>query len=91
LRLRRSLDTSLKAKRAEHLSLIRAKLEEVENTENIFTGGFSGELNPETIVSQIEMMAQQDRYVLQPKVMEVEKNLRKRYEQELEKLRPEDI
>jgi len=91
LRLRRSLDTSLKAKRAEHLCLIRAKLEEVENTENIFTGGFSGELNPETIVSQIEMMAQQDRYVLQPKVLEVEKNLRKRYEQELEKLRPEDI
>jgi hypothetical protein len=87
------LDTSLKAKRVELMSLIRGKLEEIENTEDIFTG-FSrreGGLNPEMIVSQIEIMAPQDRVVLQSNVQEVEKRLRERYEQELEKMRPQEI
>jgi len=75
------------------MSLIRGKLEEIENTEDVFTG-FSrreGGLNPEMIVSQIEIMAPQDRVVLQSKVQEVEKRLRERYEQELEKMRPQEI
>ena len=75
------------------MSLIRGKLEEIENTEDIFTG-FSrreGGLNPEMIVSQIEIMAPQDRVVLQSNVQEVEKRLRERYEQELEKMRPQEI
>jgi hypothetical protein len=87
------LDTSLKAKRVELMSLIRGKLQEIENTEDIFTG-FSrreGGLNPEMIVSQIEIMAPQDRVVLQSNVQEVEKRLRERYEQELEKMRPQEI
>jgi hypothetical protein len=60
------LEKSLKEKRLELLSLIRGKLEEIENTEDIFTG-FSrreGGLNPEMIVSQIEIMAPQDRVAL---------------------------
>jgi hypothetical protein len=75
------------------MSLIRGKLEEIENTEDIFTGFSSreGGLNPEMIVSQIEIMAPQDRVVLQSKVQEVEKRLRERYEQELEKMRPQEI
>ena len=87
------MDTSLKAKRVELMSLIRGKLQEIENTEDIFTG-FSrreGGLNPEMIVSQIEIMAPQDRVVLQSNVQEVEKRLRERYEQELEKMRPQEI
>jgi hypothetical protein len=43
------------------------------------------------IVSQIEIMAPQDRVALQKKIQEVEKKLRERYEQELEKVRPEQI
>lgn len=48
-------------------------------------------MNPEMIVSQIEIMAPQDRVALQSKVQEVEKKLRERYEQELEKVRPQEI
>ena len=75
------------------MSLIRGKLEEIETTEDIFTGFSSREgcLNPEMIVSQIEIMAPQDRVVLQSKVQEVENKLRERYEQELEKMRPQEI
>jgi hypothetical protein len=49
------------------MSLIRGKLEEIENTEDIFTGFSSreGGLNPEMIVSQIEIVAPQDRVALQ--------------------------
>ena len=75
------------------MSLIRVKLDEIENTEDISTGFSSreGGLNPEMIVSQIEIMAPQDRVALQSKVQEVEKKLRERYEQELEKISPQEI
>ena len=48
-------------------------------------------MNPEMIISQIEMMAEKDRVALKSKVTEVEKKLKERFEQELEKVCPNEI